>query len=459
MKIADLFVSLGIRVNGADKLDKVDERLRTSAASAGAFVENMAKLEAVMLSVKTAASQVSQTLSQATAQVAQATNALQQQATGAAQAQQGLVATTQQAQQAQQALTGATQQAGQAQQKLNTGLVNIRTNSNQATISVSKLGLSYAGLLLMTKRLVTQSFESAIAMKNFSQETGLSITNLQQWQYQAVQNNVAAERMNATLSNLQTTIADIALGNRPLPQGFTLLGISADMSPEKQLELFRANFRKLRPGIARSLAQSLGIGDDVYRVLISDTERLNRRFVVTQEELAKITKLTSKWNEWWFTLKQTATKAFAALSTPVVWLMGALENVLKTITRILDVAMDLAGVLLSLAFPGIEMDERSAQLYKALSSPETKNAVKSTLAGPYLSGKMPEFLERLLSGNPRLNPSVALPPAPSNTSNNSTSIEVNINGAKDPAATGKEVQRALRQMLIQTAYQAPLPAA
>lgn len=455
MKIAELFASLGFKITGQSQLDRVDERLRTSAANAGLLAENMAKLEAVMVGVKAAAAGVQQNLSAATTQTAAATKALGQQANAAAGTQAALANTTQAATQASQQLQQ--QQANVAQQtnRAAGGLVNVNNQTNRLTFSVSKLGLSYAGALLMMKRMATQSFESAIAMKNFSQETGLSISNLQQWQYQAVQNNVTAERMNETLSSLQTQLADIALGRRTDLQGWQLLGISPSMSPEKQLEQFRQKLRELPKGVARSLARDLGIGDDVYRVLISDTEKLNRRYVVTQEHLANINRLSQTWNRWWYAIKNSAISTFSALSVPLTWLMDKVSALMSGITRILDVALDLAGVLVSLAFPGIKMDKGSELMFDALK--EKYKDLRKSGADALRNLAIPDALN-----TPPLLRLGAIPPMQNRMGGGDTSItqnvEIKVDGAKEPSVVAREIDRQLRQTYARTGYQAPLPA-
>lgn len=107
---------------------------------------------------------------------------------------------------------------GKAQEALkgvNLSLDSIKTNGLAAKAGV-------LGVLYGMQRLASNSAQTGADLMSFAASTGLSIDNLQRWQYAAKLANVTAEEMKSSIIGLQQSMLKMAQG-QGAPSGYNII--------------------------------------------------------------------------------------------------------------------------------------------------------------------------------------------------------------------------------------------
>ena len=410
----------------------------------------------------------------------------------------------------------------------------VYTGMEKAGIAAGKLTIGVDLLNLGLLALLDSATKMAIGFKNFALQTGLSTEELQRWQHIAAVNNVTAEELTGTVKSLQDTRAAFALGEPQAVGAWSLLGIDPTQDPFKILEQLRGRLRSFADvGVARNLAQRVGISDNIFQMLVASNaefEKWNRQFELTRAQTDTLRRLDNAWRDLRFEV--SAIKAqFASALAPVLervtkflaWVGNGLAivtnwltstNTVATITRtvlaILAVVLVAVGVavttltaaiagmvaMLSLFAPALLAVAAAAAPFVVvlglLAAGITAlvlladdwwtaiNGGKSALnwgASIAAVNAMAKAIQGLISAWQTLksvagfavNPSsiigniaeMATAPGRSHGAGGSWSqvnnIDVQVDGARDPFATGHAVAKSLRQEIADAAYQAPVP--
>lgn len=174
------------------------------------------------------------------------------------------------------------------------------------------------GTILAFEELTRSGVNSAIELKNFAGATGLSTAELQKWLYMARMNDVAGDELSETIKGLQSAQAAMALG-RGVPEGAVWFGLDPKKNP---LEMFAQIGEKLRQigndqkqiGIARTMASTLGISDNMFAMLRRGNMSLagfRKEMLLTGEEQKKLIGINRLWKQFWYDIQNESQKVLA----------------------------------------------------------------------------------------------------------------------------------------------------
>ena len=197
----------------------------------------------------------------------------------------------------------------------------VENSMKKATMSAGKFALAVDIANLALFALLESATKMAVGFKNFALQTALSTEELQRWQHIAAVNNVAAEELTSTVKGLQDTRAAFALGEPQAVGAWSLLGIDPTQDPFQILTQLRTRLREFADvGIARNLAQKVGISDNVFQMLVASNaefEKWNRQFELTRSQTDTLRRLDNAWRDLRFEI--AAVKAqFASALAPVL---------------------------------------------------------------------------------------------------------------------------------------------
>lgn len=292
MRIAELFVALGINIDGAEKLDAVDKTLSNAAANAGAAIPPLLESSKAAGTAAQGMSGLAAGMAALGAKINAAVIGLKKTALGGQQAGKGV------------------QQAGQA--------------ANQSTFHIAKITAAVTALSAAFLVLMNNALRTAVALKDFDRQTGASTDELQRWRHAAQINDVTGEELTETVKGLQKASADIALGQGNIAP-WQLLGISPHQDPFLVLDQLRDKLKKMPPDIARTVAAEMGISDKVFQMLLSDLGKLDNAYLMTKEERQSLIDLNRAWQDLLFSINAMKNRIAAVLAEP----LAALAKIVK----------------------------------------------------------------------------------------------------------------------------------
>jgi len=122
------------------------------------------------------------------------------------------------------------------------------------------------------KKMADESFQTAVSLKHFSNETGLSAEELQKWQNVARGVSISAEDINSSLKSIKNNQAKLKLGQGDI-SGYRLLGINPMDDPFKILEDLRGKTRGLSQEMKKEMLSRMGVASSFINVLeLTDKE-------------------------------------------------------------------------------------------------------------------------------------------------------------------------------------------
>ena len=205
----------------------------------------------------------------------------------------------------------------------------MKKTAGQAAIVAAALSGATLAFLAMAKAAV----EAGTALANFNRVTGLSTDELQQWQYAAERNGVAAEEVVQSIKGIQEAQAQIRMGAGNVSP-WQLLGINPNQDPFKVLEAIRERIRGLDPAIAKNITSQMGISEGTYGLLKLTNEefgKLQAKFLVTKQNQKDLIELNRAWKDLTFSLKNLGTQIGAVF----VPFLQAMVKVLKPVVSLL----------------------------------------------------------------------------------------------------------------------------
>lgn len=193
------------------------------------------------------------------------------------------------------------------------------------------------GAVLGLEEISRAAVGSAVDLKNFAGATGLSTGELQKWMYLAKMNDVAGEELASTIKGLQNAQAAMSLG-KGVPEGALWFGLDPKNNP---VEMFDEIAKKLRAigsdqkqiGIARSMASTLGISDNMFAMLRAGNLSLagfRKELVLTAADQKKLLAVDREWNQFWFDIKSASEKMVAQdLAEPIVGAVHIMDDAVQ----------------------------------------------------------------------------------------------------------------------------------
>ena len=149
-----------------------------------------------------------------------------------------------------------------------------KENVDQAQTSV--LHLENASLKLLAGvtavntafyAMMTLAVDTGVALQRFALTTGISSTELQQWQLMAVKGNVAAGKIAESIMAIQKAQAALMFGDSSAASPWILLGIDPRQDPMKMLEQLQKRIVGMNPAIAGKILGDMGLSQDLYYLM------------------------------------------------------------------------------------------------------------------------------------------------------------------------------------------------
>jgi hypothetical protein len=154
-----------------------------------------------------------------------------------------------------------------------------------------------AGISLSLGDMIENTLGTAVGLKKFNDQTGLSVDELQKWQAAAERMNVSSGTMQASLEGLYKNITQIKLGMGGNAQGFMMLGIDPRQSPFKILEQLRAASHKYNREQFSEMIEMMGLSREMVSVLRLSTAEFNKQSNVPNMNLEQMEKFLKLKNE------------------------------------------------------------------------------------------------------------------------------------------------------------------
>lgn len=219
----------------------------------------------------------------------------------------------------------------QGQQQFNAAQLGLK----RAAIDATKLTLVINAVNVALLALMHTGTRFAVGMKNFTLETGLSTQSLQKWQHEAEVNDVTAAELTQTIKGLQDVRASFALGEPKEVGAWSLLGVDPRQDPFVVLENLRKKLRDVSDvGVARNLAERVGISENVFQMLRASNDefsRWKRQFEVTQAQQDRLVRLNRAWHDLTYSLQAVRVQLASALAPAMEWLARVVGVVAKQV--------------------------------------------------------------------------------------------------------------------------------
>ncbi|NDK07872.1 hypothetical protein EOM39_01340 [Candidatus Gracilibacteria bacterium] len=207
-------------------------------------------------------------------------------------------------------------------------LSTMKAGLNSARVGAIALTGAVIATVVAVNKLISASLQSAVVLKNFEVQTGLSSQQLQQWSYVAEQNDVSTQTLIGSIKGLQKAQANLRMGQGNM-RPFALLGISPTEDPFVVLNKLKERIKGLSPAIASSLLGQLGIGDEMLNILRNSNiefDKLNKKFLLTAKEQENLITLNKSYKDFIFTLRGIRDRLVAMISPEVLAFIKALKN-------------------------------------------------------------------------------------------------------------------------------------
>lgn len=198
--------------------------------------------------------------------------------------------------------------------------------------------------------LINKAIDATMRMANFGTATGLSTDRLQEFQHAAQVGGASASDMLALLDSLQLKQAQIALGEGDLSP-FAFFGIDPNQDTNAVIDQLRVKlktFSKEQLAVAREMAGRLGVGRDLFAAMLREARKLDEAFVMSPEAIEATQELNSAWKDLTFRLaaiRNQIVSAIAPAFAQMIKIMGVLLTPIAKFINYLNSGTRLANIL------------------------------------------------------------------------------------------------------------------
>jgi len=288
-----------------------------------------------------------------------------------------------------------------------------------------------------TKKIMEIADKTAMSVFGYTQVTGMSGKQMQQFSNYAKEMGVSAEDAEGSLKNLQMTMFNVKLG-RGSAEPFILTGVNPNekdpIKTMQQLQDFIKTHDTLDPAIHRMLVSEMGISENMLQVLkTSDriTDSINKQPFATDKEIKKILEYHKALSDLGTHINLLFTRWGASL-VPVVKHLDSLASKMLEILR--------TGEGWKSLFTEIE------QIFQKMMP--LVGALKLIGAGLKIAEKNIEKNFKFIMSAPTP-PSVALAGAGNTTTNQ---FDISVSGVQDPEKASELVSRKLEKLFSDRFY-------
>ncbi len=154
------------------------------------------------------------------------------------------------------------------------------------------------------ERLVSISGAAGTGLTNFNALTGLSMKQLQQWQYAARQAGVSNEEFTGSLKAVQTSMTNMLLG-KGAPEGLAMLANKVGFDPKRARDTFYVleqlqKFAKTVPNdIGNSVMKSFGVSDGTIAAMRRQAFRpevMSKAPMYNDQEIGSLDRANIAWS-------------------------------------------------------------------------------------------------------------------------------------------------------------------
>lgn len=175
-------------------------------------------------------------------------------------------------------------------------LKDVKSTSLEAKAAI--IGAVYA-----LERMMTQSAQAGADLTSFTAATRMSVEEIQKYQYAGRQFNVDAQETINTMSNLQSLVAKMRMGEGA-PAGLNLIGSTIGLD-ESQIDKATYLFNKLqdfakrfKDPLANEALKSFGLSDKMIGAMRNNAfneEAFSKAIVYTQKQAESLNKVNAMW--------------------------------------------------------------------------------------------------------------------------------------------------------------------
>lgn len=189
----------------------------------------------------------------------------------------------------------------QAFTQVKTGLSGIASTSLETKAAI--IGVMYA-----LEQMMSESAQRGINLSNFNALTGISVKQLQQWQYAARQAGESNEEFEGTLKAIQDKMAQMKL-NKGQPEGLQLLASQVGFDVKKAFDQQNGIFYVLKKAqeliktslptdVQNTILKSFGISEGTIAALrkgVFNATNFNRAPIYGDKEVDQLAKVNVLW--------------------------------------------------------------------------------------------------------------------------------------------------------------------
>jgi hypothetical protein len=195
--------------------------------------------------------------------------------------------------------------------------------------------MGLAGILksLITglKNMVKESLKSQFELNQFTKQSRMTRDQMKQWEYLANKAGMSAEDVQQQMLGLQDRAQEIIMGKRE--PAAPSLGLPAEVGkPTDLLRQFEAATRNMVPEQMRIFAQAYGIDPRLIvalREFPDALESVNNELLMTKEQTKNVNDLNLALADLTFVTKERVISAFSELAPYITDLSRALESFLR----------------------------------------------------------------------------------------------------------------------------------
>lgn len=182
------------------------------------------------------------------------------------------------------------------------------SNVNTGMKEVASTGLAakaaIVGIVYGLERLTGMASARGMELQQFAGATGLSIENLQKWQFAARQFGVQNEEVAGSIKSVQTAMTDMLLG-KGAPAGFGFVASKVGLDPTRLRDTFyvmeklQRFAKEVPPDIAANVLKSFGISDTMFQFLAKnkqDIDKVRPSNIFSEREVAALAKIDTAWS-------------------------------------------------------------------------------------------------------------------------------------------------------------------
>lgn len=215
------------------------------------------------------------------------------------------------------------------------------TSVLQGLKSLGMLALKVGGIATVAmalKKLVSAltdmvriSMQATFAVDKFTSQTGLSRRELKEWERVAALSDMKAEQLQETFKALQQRSRQIRwTGEGATP--FLQLGIDAMASPTEIAKQFAERTKQMDQATAVFWGNQIGLSEDFIYMLRKNADKLDSLLPGTElgeDEYKNITALNAAWKELTFNIGALKDKLVSELAPSIKWVVDQITNWVK----------------------------------------------------------------------------------------------------------------------------------